>query len=157
MTKTTNYQLNQWEKTDRILMEEFNSDNEKIDTALKALKDDMVALTAAVALCGNCKIVYGSYKGTGTNGSANPNKLSFSHKPIFVLVQGAASELETDKKLRMMLGVPWAAGVNGNNLWKNVVTWTEKGVQWYSSNSAITQFNISGSTYCYMALLAQDE
>ena len=31
---TTNYQLNQWEKTDRIMMDDFNSDNEKIDTAL---------------------------------------------------------------------------------------------------------------------------
>ena len=37
MTKTTNYQLNQWEKEDRIQMEDFNADNEKIDTALTAL------------------------------------------------------------------------------------------------------------------------
>ena len=37
MTKTTNYQLNQWEKSDRILMDDFNADNEKIDAAL-ALK-----------------------------------------------------------------------------------------------------------------------
>ena len=36
MTKTTNYQLNQWAKSDRILMEDFNADNEKIDAALKA-------------------------------------------------------------------------------------------------------------------------
>ena len=32
--QTPNYNLNQWEKTDRILMDDFNSDNEKIDTAL---------------------------------------------------------------------------------------------------------------------------
>ena len=37
MTKTTNYQLNQWEKTDRIMMEDFNADNEKIEAALTAL------------------------------------------------------------------------------------------------------------------------
>ena len=29
MNKTANFQLTQWEKTDRILMEEFNSDNER--------------------------------------------------------------------------------------------------------------------------------
>ena len=34
MTKTTNYQLNQWAKTDRILMDDFNADNAKLDEAL---------------------------------------------------------------------------------------------------------------------------
>ena len=34
MKKTTNYQLNQWEKSDRIMMEDFNADNAKIDAAL---------------------------------------------------------------------------------------------------------------------------
>ena len=34
MKKTTNYQLNQWEKTDRILMDDFNADNAKLDAAL---------------------------------------------------------------------------------------------------------------------------
>ena len=34
MTKTTNYQLNQWAKSDRILMADFNADNAKIDAAI---------------------------------------------------------------------------------------------------------------------------
>lgn len=34
MNKTEKYQLNQWELTDRIQMEDFNSDNAKIDAAL---------------------------------------------------------------------------------------------------------------------------
>lgn len=38
MTKTTNYQLNQWEPTDRVLREDFNADNRKIDAALNQLK-----------------------------------------------------------------------------------------------------------------------
>lgn len=29
MKQTQNYQLNQWEMTDRIQMEDFNGDNEK--------------------------------------------------------------------------------------------------------------------------------
>lgn len=37
MLQTTNYQLNQWEKPDRILMDDFNRDNEKIDAALAAM------------------------------------------------------------------------------------------------------------------------
>ena len=39
MQKTANYQLNQWVKSDRIQMEDFNRDNAKIDAALKALED----------------------------------------------------------------------------------------------------------------------
>ena len=34
MEQTSNYQLSQWNKTDRILMENFNADNAKIDAAL---------------------------------------------------------------------------------------------------------------------------
>ena len=34
MTKTTNYQLKQWDKTDRIKMDDFNIDNQRLETAL---------------------------------------------------------------------------------------------------------------------------
>ena len=35
LQQTTNYQLSQWDPEDRILRTDFNSDNQKIDTALK--------------------------------------------------------------------------------------------------------------------------
>ena len=47
--KTTNYSLNQWVKSDRVLMEDFNADNAKIDAALAALssgKADKSALSS---------------------------------------------------------------------------------------------------------------
>lgn len=47
MNKTANFQLNQWEKTDRIMMEDFNRDNAAIDTALKSNADAVAAETAA--------------------------------------------------------------------------------------------------------------
>jgi len=34
---TSNYKLNQWEADDRVLREDFNADNAKLDAALKAL------------------------------------------------------------------------------------------------------------------------
>ena len=37
MKQTQNYQLSQWEKTDRIQMEDFNGDNAKIEAALAAV------------------------------------------------------------------------------------------------------------------------
>ena len=46
MDYTQNYQLNQWEATDRVLRTDFNSDNAKIDAALP-------------------RFVTGSYTGTG--------------------------------------------------------------------------------------------
>ena len=50
MTKTTNYQLNQWAKTDRLMMDDFNADNAKIDAAL----------------AGKTELFTGSYTGDGT-------------------------------------------------------------------------------------------
>lgn len=47
MNKTANFQLTQWEKTDRIMMEDFNRDNAAIDTALKSSADAVAAETAA--------------------------------------------------------------------------------------------------------------
>ena len=58
MNQTANYQLSQWEATDRILMSDFNSDNAKIDAALKdhdtalagkAGAADVAALESSVA------------------------------------------------------------------------------------------------------------
>ena len=49
LNQTANYGLSQWEATDRILMEDFNSDNSKIDAALKANADAIAAEAAARA------------------------------------------------------------------------------------------------------------
>ena len=49
LNQTANYGLSQWEATDRILMEDFNSDNSKIDAALKANADAIAAETTARA------------------------------------------------------------------------------------------------------------
>ena len=46
MNQTPNYQLSQWESTDRILMSDFNSDNAKLDAALKAQSDAIAAKAA---------------------------------------------------------------------------------------------------------------
>ena len=47
MDQTNHYQLSQWESTDRILMENFNGDNAKIDAALKANADAVVQAASA--------------------------------------------------------------------------------------------------------------
>lgn len=72
MTKTTNYQLNQWAKSDRIRMDDFNSDNAKIDAALKVNAD-------AIAAVG---YVTGTYTGTGSY----PRTVSLGFQPKAVVV-----------------------------------------------------------------------
>ena len=47
MTKTTNYQLPKWEKTDRIQMKDFNDMTATLDAALKANADAAAAGAAA--------------------------------------------------------------------------------------------------------------
>ena len=64
MTKTTNYQLNQWAKSDRIMMDDFNADNQKIDAALKAVAD------------GGAKLAVGTYTGTGNSTGKNFESVS---------------------------------------------------------------------------------
>ena len=58
MTKTTNYQLPKWEKTDRIQMKDFNDMTATLDAALKANAD-------AIADCGNCRMSMLAYTGNG--------------------------------------------------------------------------------------------
>ena len=79
MNKTANFQLTQWEKTDRILMEDFNRDNAAIDAALKANADKAAALQTALAGAGNCGIAVTGYTGAGAYGAENANMLSFEH------------------------------------------------------------------------------
>ena len=43
MTKTENYNLNQWEATDPIRREDFNADNAAIDAAIKAVEQSVGA------------------------------------------------------------------------------------------------------------------
>ena len=72
MTKTTNYQLNQWAKSDRIMMDDFNADNQKIDAALQANAD-------AIAAVG---YVTGRYTGTGSY----PRTIDLGFQPKAVVV-----------------------------------------------------------------------
>ena len=82
MEQTTKYQLNQWAGEDRILREDFNADNAKLEQAL-------AEQAAILAGCGNCKIWTTRYTGTGTFGNDNPTKIKFPHKPaLFFILQG---------------------------------------------------------------------
>ena len=152
MENTSNYGLKRWDPEDRILHTEFNDNWDKIDTALKSNADKAAALQTALASCGNCKIVYGTYTGTGKYGRENPNKLTFSGKPVLVIVQAQSNTTDFDFHLRLVRGCGWAVGDRGNYSYTNSVAWGENYVSWYN-DKAETQFNLQNSVYSYIALI----
>ena len=76
--QTSNYGLNQWAAADKVLREEFNQDNAKIDEAL-AQKAEQSALDATAATIP--KIAAGTYIGNGT--ASQSISLGFVPKAVF--------------------------------------------------------------------------
>ena len=112
MTQTPNFHLNQWSPEDYVRRTDFNADNAKID--------------AALAAAGNCRIVTGSYTGTGKYGYTNKNSLTLPFSPVLLLISG------------------------GNNGFAVIPMGGENGSTW--SDSAEGQMNTSNTTYYYTAL-----
>ena len=160
MQHTQNYQLSRWEKDDRIMMEDFNADNEKIDAALAAKADaeDVTALgesvNAALGSGGhNCRIICGSYTGTGTYGAASPTSLTTGFAPVLVIVQNTEN-VGYDPAI-LIRGMT----VGRNNLGKSAlaVSWRDDGVSWYTTNTsanlpATIQMNTADQTFYYAAV-----
>jgi len=156
MENTSNYGLKRWDPEDRILHTEFNDNWDKIDTALKSSADGVAALQTALASCGNCKIVYGTYTGTGKYGRENPNKLTFDGNPLFVIIKGSIGSAPT-LGIQAMRG--WYTAYTGSADSSTVchLTWGEHSLSWYNSQSSSDQFNTSDSVYPYIALFATQE
>ena len=129
MTKTTNYQLNQWEKSDRILMDDFNADNQKIDTALGTR---------------NCRFYTSTYNGTGEAEAT----FTFPGKPILIVISSAS-----------MVSIAVRSAEYGNTLIPNGFyqfksTWSEKSVLFTNTNNdALVSANMKNRTYGMFAIL----
>ena len=158
MQKTENYQLNQWNKTDRIQMEDFNADNAKIDAALAGMADTQNALQAAMANCGNCKIWTTTYTGNGGNGSGSPNTLTFPNAPLLVSICGGSSNSwgAYAKKMGLILQGSHLFVPQATTAAQWPTTWSADGknVSWYTMNSnAEEQLNTAGSIYTVVAFM----
>ena len=150
MKQTSHYQLNQYEAPDRIQHGDFNSDNAKIDAALKANADAITAESserqAAIAARGNCEVVCGAYTGDG----AGSKTLTFSGKPVFVLVQPAEGSYEK-RALTMIRGMSYTNSEYQNSNTSTSISWTNTSVTF--STRASYGLNIADTAYTYLALL----
>ena len=158
--QTPNYRLSRWAGTDRILVEEFNDNWDKIDTALKGNADAVAAETAAreaaLAGAGNCGIVTGSYTGNGKTGAQNPVTLRFPGKPLLVVIHSVERFSNALDRMLLVNGAKWGFSERAN-YYHNLVTWGETSVSWYDTDEdQIRQLNVSNRTYVYVALMAAD-
>ena len=133
---TTNYQLNQWAKSDRVLMEDFNSDNQKIDAAIKAVAE------------GGVKLAIGAYVGDGQFGATHQNSLTFEFAPKWIIIMGQKS---SPNALILIAAAQTAYFPMDSRSVQ--VTWNGKTVSWYQiNNGADFQMNQSEVTYSYFAI-----
>ena len=145
---TPHYNLNQWERDDRILMEDFNADNAKIDAAIKAEAGARAAgdaaLQAALGKKGNCQLWTATYQGTGQYGKDHPNSFTFPKPPTIACIIAG----------HIAIFVPGQTQIYplGNLLGIIQVSWNGNTMSWYSVTGAAEQFN-SGGTYRVVALM----
>ena len=163
---TTNYQLCQWEATDKVLRTDFNEDNQKIDAALKDNADAISAEAAAraAALSSLSQTVSGkaeasavpqtasgTYTGTGTSGSGNPCQLRLSFVPRFMFVYSNAPAsgwwIRTAEPTVEAQGTMETTGGTATVTWDN----DNMVLSWYASSAAV-QLNTSGTVYGYLVI-----
>ena len=131
-----------------FLRTDFNTDFQKIDSAL------------ATAAQGNCRVMTGSYVGTGENGKTTPNHLDFPFSPEVVMITGGSYRATS---LFLRPGTGGAANDTAGMGGVLALEWSEYGLSWYadgwaSGGSVSTgtspegQLNELGEAYHYLAL-----
>lgn len=142
MEQTMNYQLSQWDAEDRILREDFNADNAKIEAALSLVAEQ----AALVTHCGNCQLFYGTYTGKGSGATT----LSFEKKPLMVIIMG------DNIWITAVQGAPVAIGKNAGQLYSgyNSATWSGNSVSLSNIDDDMeSQCNEKSTTYYVIALM----
>lgn len=133
MTKTINYQLSQWAKSDRVLMEDFNSDNAKIDAALAA----------------KSRVITGTYTGTGKDN----REIALGTRPKAVLVCTEYGVMWTSGGVYGGLaldGTPTKARTDTGTVY-SLVTITDTGFKLRQPGNSYIQGNASNTVYHYIA------
>ena len=134
--QTSNYGLNQWAAEDKVLREEFNQDNVKIDTAISNV------------IAAGPKIITGSYLGTGTQETLH---YSIGSQPKFLILLTANTENAGFSTLMVMPSHYFRLQKSGNNqvMTNDYVTFTEDGFTINHSKYTVGMgFNQGTTCYC---------
>lgn len=126
-----------------------------------AFEDSIVSDPNILDLLGNpvgVQIETGSYTGTGTYGTNNPNRLTFDFEPQIVFIKSSNSlgilvrgypTVSLNYGYRMFLDS--ASGTFGNFVGE-IVTFGTNTVSWYNTGNSQHQMNESGTGYAYYAI-----
>lgn len=152
--ETPNYRLSRWAGTDRILVEEFNDNWDKIDTALKSNADKAAALQTALASCGNCQIGISTYTGTGTRGEEYPTVITFPKMPTVFFVRGRGTFFAAQGGASEGSLIVYDSG--SAQIRDALLSWSGNQLSIVSSNNAKYQLNTDNSLYWVLALYQMD-
>lgn len=120
-----------------------------------AVPDDVLALIKTLIDAANtnanskAKIATGSYTGTGTYGSSNPNSLTFDFEPKILFVTNPST---ATSQLVALYGSMYSFSYHTATSTNYVtISWGNKNVSWYATSDKY-QLNDTGQTYNYMAI-----
>ena len=157
---TTNYQLCQWEATDKVLRTDFNEDNQKIDAALKSNADTLAGKADSSALAEIAasipKVAVGTYSGDGAASRTIP--LPFTPKAVLLCDQTGRMACNVSKLLDQyhygglaVTGGPLITS-GGDTLLAVVENGFTVGYRYDGEGNRHCNSNSSGSTYHYLAI-----
>ena len=152
---TTNYNLNQWEATDKVLRTDFNADNAKIDAALAGLAGTVAEHTASLAAKGNLTVQMLSYTGNGGYGESSPTVINFPKRPVFFLAFGHQGVLIAGGDDTSQAQVIRYNGL-GTGVMTSNFTWNGNQARFWWQE-AYGQLNVSGKPYRVIAFYLTDE
>ena len=156
--QTANYQLNQWVKSDRIMMDDFNADNTKIDAALKANADAVVAEALERAKCGNCRLSLMTYTGSGKyNDTGNETKITFSTMPDLFIIFGGKAILFGRGGADKGCGMFKDALYSGSFVSDTDLSWSGRQLSMLNSVHARYQMNEANVSYLVLAFDRADQ
>ena len=98
MQQTEQFKLNQWQKDDRIRMEDFNSDNLKIENALTSFHAGLLGKASAWEFIGRAQMS-GSFTSTGIN---NVNLDWDQWNYVVLLADIAAPDCDENDSVRLL-------------------------------------------------------
>ena len=97
------------------------------------------------------KIAVGSYTGTGTYGSSNPNSLTFAFEPKLVFI-GLKDQRPPVCAFAISGQTTFSKTNVDSSSQTNRCSFSGNSFTWYNEIDADIQFNISNRTYCYVAI-----
>ena len=148
MEQTPNYALSQWDEQERILREDFNANNAKVEQALAEQAESLAALAAQT---GNCEMTFLTYTGTGSyNGTAT--RIAFPARPDAYIIAGDCALLFGQGSNSKAILSADDAKYSECFVSEQSVTWSENTLLINDSVNARYQMNTSGKPYWVLAL-----